>query len=77
MRTSSMAAGASTSAARIETAIGAGSRARWQISLARATVPHPARAARKKKVGRKSRMPSWAGVGSIRSTGKVRKWTKQ
>ena len=39
--------------------------------------PQPANAARKKKVGRKSRTPSCAGVSSIRITGKVRKWMRK
>ena len=43
MRASSMAAGASTSAARTKTAIGAGRRARRERSLARATVPQSRR----------------------------------
>ena len=40
-------------------------------------VPQPAKAARKKKVGRNSRTPSWAGVGNIRITGSVSKWTRK
>ncbi len=41
------------------------------------TAPHPAKQARKKKVGMSRRTPSWAGVWSIRTAGSVAMWTRK